>query len=359
MGKKTIIHLIYVLDLGGTENNLIRLLPDLEHHYKNVVIALKGHGAVAESLKKIGIPVYWLDFDHIGHLPRMFFRFRKLVRQYRPDILSTYLPVSDLFGRIAGRLLGIPKIICNLRSTHNSRRYRKVILADFLTRRLVDHYTINSPTILDHYAALYPYKRAQFTTIPNRIDFKIFRPATNHLRVSKNLILTYVGNFHPMKGHRTLLEAFELLYKNHHQLELWLVGDGQEKANLYRQVNHYFSKKYIHFLGKRNDVADLLRETDIFAFPSLFEGQSNALLEAMSTECAIIASDIPENRALIQDGISGLLVPPGDPKAFAQGLGRLIKNASLRHSLGKSARDFVEKEFDPKTILEQWRAVYE
>ena len=97
------------------------------------------------------------------------------------------------------------------------------------------------------------------------------------------------------------------------------------------------------FLGKRDDVPELLSLSDIFVLPSLHEGMSNALLEAMASHCAIIASDIPENRELVRNKKEALLFSPGNAEELTSGMHNLLSSSSLREKLGKAAFSQVKK----------------
>ncbi|MFH1671012.1 MAG: glycosyltransferase, partial [Patescibacteria group bacterium] len=113
------------------------------------------------------------------------------------------------------------------------------------------------------------------------------------------------------------------------------------------------------FTGLRDDVADILSKTDIFVLPSYSEGLSNALMEAMASGCACIATEVGGNRFLIQNGISGFLFQPGDRDALRAHLRRLIEDKGKRTSLGEAARKRIEEEFDWKVVGEKYRALFD
>ncbi|KKR26484.1 MAG: group 1 glycosyl transferase [Candidatus Peregrinibacteria bacterium GW2011_GWE2_39_6] len=349
--QKTIIHLVYVLDRGGTEKMLSRLLPHLKKDYQNVVIGMKGDGPIGQELQKKEISVFYLDHGKIWHSPRTYWRFRKLIKQYKPAILSTYLPIPDIFGRIAG--------------TNNHGVYAKVVLIDYLTSFLVDQYTINSVAISDYYCARYPFKKSRFRVIANFMNLDSFEKKYEPLVIKKqltipdnHLVIGYVANFHPYKGHIYLLKAFEEAYRYHKNISLIFIGDGSQKEALKKEIKQYQSQKQIYFCDFCENIPEMLSVMDIFAMPSFFEGQSNALLEAMASGLAIIASDIPENRILIEHEGNGLLVPVKNNIYLAKALKRLIENPKLREKLGKSAKLKIQQEFKPQKILDQYHEIY-
>jgi glycosyltransferase involved in cell wall biosynthesis len=115
----------------------------------------------------------------------------------------------------------------------------------------------------------------------------------------------------------------------------------------------------VRFLGTRDDIPDLLAACDVFALPSLYEGSSLAVLEAMAARRAVIASAIGGTDELIEDGRDGLLVPPGDPEALAAALARLLNDAELRARLAANARERVEREFSRERMAARVGAAYE
>jgi hypothetical protein len=131
-----VLHLITGLGIGGAESMLLKLVPALEKDLQNHVCCLLGHGQTGEALESLGIPVSYLELNRnpIGAC----FRFFKVVRRFKPNILLTYLIHSDLFGRVFGRLYGIPTIICSQRGSLQNWEFIRPL--DRFTSFLVTHY---------------------------------------------------------------------------------------------------------------------------------------------------------------------------------------------------------------------------
>ena len=194
------------------------------------------------------------------------------------------------------------------------------------------------------------------TVIPNGIDTDYFDKIPKDQTLRKKLgihdddiVLISVANLHVNKGHKFLLEAFESLYKNHGNIKLLLIGDGTEKENLLKQIKNYNSKNSILFLGTRNDVPKLLKISDIFVLPTIFEGMSNAIMEAMACELPIITTNIPENLSILNNN-SALLIPSKNTHALLQSINKLITNSKLRRSLGKNAKRKIISSFNLNKI---------
>ena len=117
-------------------------------------------------------------------------------------------------------------------------------------------------------------------------------------------------------------------------------------------------RNHVRFTGLRSDIPAMLAKTDIFVLPSHSEGLSNALMEAMASGCACIASDVGGNRYLIQNGVSGFLFPVGDREALRSHIQRLIEDSSKRQSMGKSARERIEKMFSWEIVGKQYDQLF-
>lgn len=170
----------------------------------------------------------------------------------------------------------------------------------------------------------------------------------------KSFVLTYVGRLESVKGVDDFLAAAIAVKKKHPDIVIQVAG--------WHRANHPLIPQYqnrVRFLGLIDDIPALLAETDIFVLPSYSEGLSNALMEAMASRCACVASDVGGNRFLIQNGVSGFLFPPGDREALAAHLERLIDDTAKRTSLGEAARKKIEEQFSWKVVSEQYKKLFQ
>lgn len=350
--SKKIIHFIQSLGDGGCENMLLRVLPILEKNdLDNVIITLQKKGVLAENFYIKGIKV-----ENIGqkNLVDIFSYFRLIaaLKKHRPDIIITYLFRADLVGRLFLKPFYYENVIPFLRTTYNHFRYWPAKIFEITTRGMVKHYLANSRAVKDYYVAYFGVAADKITVIPNGIDIDYYKSIARNNSLRKiigakenDIMLICVANLLFYKGHRYLLEAFETVYQKKKNIRLLLVGDGKEKGNLLKQIDNYASKYNIHFLGRRSDVPQLLKISDIFVFPTLFEGMSNAIMEAMASGKAVIATDIPENKELIINGETGILVPIKNAGKIAEAIERLIDNPFLKKDLEIRAQAKISSEF--------------
>jgi glycosyltransferase involved in cell wall biosynthesis len=362
---KKILHLIQSLDNGGCENMLLRTLPLLNQQgLENVIVTLKTEGSLADQMKSKGIPLYSVYQKHLLDIPS-YIRLFEIIRNQRPQLIITYLLHADIIGRLFLQSFGSAKVIPFLRTTYNHPRYLLARIFERVTKSLVKHYLANSQAVKYFYTHTLGVKPEKITVIPNGIDADYFNsiPRDENLRESfgikpKDTAIICVANLHPNKGHQYLLEAFETVFQEQQNIHLLIVGDGEEKENLLNQTSNYSSKNNIHFLGRRNDVPQLLKISDIFVLPTLFEGMSNAIMEAMASSLPIITTDIPENRALIEHKASGMLTPPENTQSLSTVIQDLLNNTTLRENFGKEAKKTIEERFSLEKIADQLKNFY-
>ena len=167
--------------------------------------------------------------------------------------------------------------------------------------------------------------------------------------------LLCVGRLAEQKGHRFLLEAMPAILDAHPDAHLLLAGDGHLLRDLQEQARPLGDR--VSFLGVREDVPALMAAADLFVFPSLWEGQGNALLEAMAVGVPIVATDIPSTRETIADGEHALLVPPGDAPALAAAVNRVLADPDLAARLADAAR-IRAQDYDIERTTRHLEAVY-
>lgn len=356
--RKKIIHLIQALDNGGCENMLLRTLP-LLLDFKHMIITLKKRGELAEQMEQKGIKIINIGQNNFLSI-FSYLRLLKEIRKENPNIIITYLFHADAIGRIFLQVFTKIKIVPFLRTTYNHKEYWPARLFEKITKYFVKDYLANSESVKNFYVEKIGVAKEKITVIPNGIDVAFYDKIKKDENLRENLgirkeelAIICVANLHINKGHKYLLKAFEDVYKENWNIKLLLVGDGKEKENLLRQIENYSSKNNILFLGKRNDVPQLLKISDIFVLPTLFEGMSNAIMEAMASGLAILASDIPENRKLLNLD-NRFLFRVNDANDLASKILFLLSNSELRLDLGKKSRETIQKKFELKIVIQNF-----
>lgn len=359
---KKILHLITGVELGGgAENMLLHLLPLIRSSgLDNRVCVIRGHGEIGKRLEAMNIPVYYLDvkgfFDFL-----VIIRYRKIIRDFKPDVQVQYLIHADIFGRVFGWFFGIKKCISYIRNIH--RRKRWWLFLDKVTLPLVYVLLTNSEAAKRYYQLHMGISAKKIDCIPNGVDLSRFEVKDVEklaLReelgiVSNRKIIGSVARLEPQKDIATLVNAFVVVKKQHPQLTLLLVGEGREEENLRKVVKANGLSREVIFLKRRNDIPKLLSVMDIFVLPSLHEGMSNALLEAMAAGKCILASRIEENAELIEHEKEGILVACGNVVEFAEHISRMVDFPEKYHNLRENALRKVRERYDIIRVADRYR----
>ena len=163
-----------------------------------------------------------------------------------------------------------------------------------------------------------------------------------------------VANLRQYKGHRYLLEAVDRLQPDGHPCTLLLAGEGQERQSLERQAARL--RIDVRFLGECQDVRPLLARADVVAHPSLEEGMSNAVMEAMAAGRAIVATSVGGTPELLAG--RGLLVPAADPAALAEAIGRVLADHGLAARLGEAALNWSREHLSVAAMVDRHVQIY-
>ncbi|MBW2978001.1 glycosyltransferase [Candidatus Woesearchaeota archaeon] len=354
-----VLHLITGLGIGGAENMLLKVLPNLKN--ENVVCSLTNNNEIGKKIEKKGVKVYYLGLNHLNLLGTIL-RFRKVVKKERPDILNTYLIHSNLFGRIFGRLFGVKKIICSVRNKHIDKPFLNFL--DRMSSFIVDLYTPNSKAVGNYLVKKQKIKTKKIKVIQNGIEINKFNVKVNkqkkkkELRIENRLVIGCVAKLRKQKGHEYLLKAIPLVIKKNPKCIFLIIGKGKEERTLKNLVKSLNIQDKVSFLGAQLDTAELLKIMDLFVLPTLYEGMSNAILEAMAAKCSIITTDIAENRELIKDGKEGLLVKQKNHVDLANAINYLIDNKKIRQKFGENAYKKVKEDFSIKKTIEKYKGLY-
>lgn len=202
--------------------------------------------------------------------------------------------------------------------------------------------------------------------IPNGVDVEHFRPLQpgrrRRLREALNLpdgwLVGFAGRLTHQKGLDVLLEAWRRVVSARRDAQLILIGSGEELPNLFKQADSLGLERSVHFVGECSDVAPLLQACDAFVLPSRSEGLPVALLEAMAVGLPVVATKIDGIRYVLEDGVTGGLVPPDDPMALSNRLLEAADGARVQ-SWGERARRHVEAHYSLDVVAEQYVAMYE
>jgi glycosyltransferase involved in cell wall biosynthesis len=189
--------------------------------------------------------------------------------------------------------------------------------------------------------------------IPTGIDLTRYMLKSQSPIPNPQVTITYIGRLESVKGVDDFLAAAVPLKKHYPHIQVQVVGWYKRDHPLVRQY-----EGEVVFTGLREDIPEILRKTDIFVLPSYSEGLSNALMEAMASGCACIASEVGGNCYLIQNGVSGFLFPSGDREALKAHIRRLLDDPAKRRMLGENARKRIEEKFSWEVVGREYEKLF-
>ncbi len=346
----------YYPRIGGAETQLGALAPVLQSRGLDIHVLTRHARGLAKTEMIQGIPVYRLPVPGYKPVASITFTLAALarLRRLRPDIIHAHELISPTTTALAAKhLLGTPVVVTVHRGGAEgevARVQSKLLgpqrLAEF--RKRVDAFVLINREIESDLAGLgVPSERRFF--IPNGVDTRRFVPASPAAKIATRAalglpnspIVVYTGRLAPEKRVDLLVQVWPAVRQVHPDAQLLLLGAGPEEMAL-RQAGH----AGIRFAGPTHDVLPYLQAADLFALPSAREGLSVALLEAMSSGLAVVATAVGGNLELIRHGENGWLVPPNDPRALQAALTDLLSNAKLRGDLGRCAREHIVCNYD-------------
>ena len=357
-----ILHIIPTLDRAGAEKQLVLLTTHLPRDEFDIhVCALTRGGPWQSVLESEGIPVTVVGkrwkFD-----PAALWRLKTTVQTLSPDLVQTWIFAANSYGRVAARWAGVPHLIASERCADHCKVWHELVIDRLLARR-TDRIIVNSQGVKDFYVAKgIPAEKT--SVIANAapdvavkaVDRQAWR-AELGLPPSAKVIVT-VGRLWPQKRMKDLIWALELLYGARNDVYLQIIGDGPRRRYLERFRDRTSARDRVTFLGHRDNVPDYLYAADCFWLGSGYEGQSNALMEAMQAGLPVVVTDIPGNRDLVEHGKSGMLVRVGDSAAFAQHTHQILNDESMAQKLGSAARERIEQEFSVEVMVARYVQEY-
>lgn len=209
-------------------------------------------------------------------------------------------------------------------------------------------------------------ERERCRLVENAIDTEQFSRRSDRDEAKRRLgftpgriLIGAVGRLSCEKGFDRLIAAVDSLLKDGHQLELCIVGDGDERSHLDRQIATLGRQGRIRLVGFQSDTIEWYHAMDVYVLSSLREGLPNVLLEAMALKVPVVATRIAGVPTLVRDGENGLLVEPDDVGELCQALGTIAKNDALRERLADAGRATVETKYNFVMRMEKMRAIYD
>lgn len=368
MAAHRVLFVITTSDFGGTESFLWHLVSRLDRQrFTPIVCTLCPPGQIGESIAASGVRVISLDMAaraRPGELISGLRRLARLIDEQEIDLVQPLLYRANMLAVLSARLARRKPLVVSGQRSLNPRGARLTVLGVQLTRRLAHQIVAVSPAVRDEIARLEKIDPDKIEIIRNGVDTDAFAPgdrerARETWKVpSTALVIGAVGRLTTTKGFDHLLHALALLAARGQRCELLIAGSGPEEERLAALAHELDLVAAVRLVGFHVDLRSFYSALDIFALTSLAEGSPNALLEAMSSGCAVVATAVGGVLDIVAPEENGLLVPASDPASLAATLERLATDAPLRQRLGRGARQRVEEHFSVTRMVRHHAELY-
>ena len=372
--KKTVrvVHIITGLGVGGAEYALYNLLQSgLKEEFDNYVISLSDIGTIGKKIEALDVPVTAIGLKSSPLKFRSLLEFRRVICGFQPDLIQGWMYHGNLFAALAKIVQrNRTVLVWNIRHSlydlsHEKFITRQIIRANRVLSALPEALLYNSQLSRDQHEG-FGFAAGNGQVIPNGIDLERFRfeggaqcAMRAKLGIPENsLVIGHVARLHPMKGHTEFLNAAGMVSLRCHNAHFVLIGRGVS-------IDNPSLRKYIpgseldrfHLLGERSDVPDLMCAMDVFCQSSWSEAFPNVLGEAMASRLPCVATDVGDSALIL--GSCGVLIAPNDKAGLVAGMVSLLSlSAQDRLFLGARARSRIKENFDLKTIVQRYKALY-
>ena len=341
--------------------NLVRHLPS---RFEPMVCCIHEAGPIGEEIRRTGTPVAVLGLTpglrRLGDINGI----RSYLRETRPDIVHTFLMTASLYGRLAAVLARVPIVIGTEVNIYAQKR-RLHALAERLLMAGTDRIVASADSVREFYVRQVHADPAKVDVIYNAVDFSQAHPTMSQREMRASLGLApdarvagVIARLTEQKGHRYLFEALASSPALA-DVQLLVVGGGEEREALERVAAAKQLSTRVHFLGARRDLGNLLVAMDVFVLPSLWEGLPLAMVLAMGAGVPVVATCVAGIPEVVDDGQTGLLVPPRDASALGAALTRLFEDPRLCRRIGAEARASVLPRFGIDRYVESMTSLYD
>ena len=366
-----IIHVIYRLAVGGLENGLVNLINRMSvDRYRHTIVSLTDISDFRQRITRPDVNCIALH-KRPGHDVRMLWQLWQLFRERRPTIVHSR-NLAALDAQLPAWLARVPVRIHGEhgRDVHDldgsSRKYQWLRRG---FRPLIHQYVPLSRDLEAYLRGPVAVPADRIRLICNGVDTERFHPAAQRagllpdgFATVDDIVMGTVGRLEPVKDQLTLVKAFTELVRQDPagpRLRLVLVGEGSLRAPIEALLDKTSVARQVWLAGDRDDVPALMGALDLFVLPSLAEGISNTILEAMACGLPVVATRVGGNAELVLEGRTGVLVERDDPAAMAAALAGYVHDSELRRDHGAAARQRIEAHFSLDGMVARYTDLYD
>lgn len=388
MKKIRVCHVITRMIRGGAQKMVMTLLERLDRRRYDVTLItgpqVSAEGSYHAELERLGMPVAILPEMvreiHPVHDMTATWKLMKIFRETRPHIVHSHTYKAGVLSNVAGRAIGVRGVVfsphghifepgASIPGVPSSGLKRTALY--WITRFSqfwADSVTAVSEKDKQDQVRLALAPSHKYCVIRNGIEIPD-RMSTRHIDKvalrkkwdieASSPIVGTVGRLTSEKGHRYLIEAMKYIVNDHPRAKLLLVGGGPLMDTLIRITDELGLRKSVRFLGQLENIEELLTLIDVYVQPSLYESQGLSIMEAMGMRRPVVATEVGGVTDLVQEGRTGLLVPPGNPQRIAEAVDRLVSDRDWAIGLAGSAYDRVCSNFSVDRMIQEYDLLYQ
>jgi glycosyltransferase involved in cell wall biosynthesis len=366
----TLVFAHRILTVGGCEELRLSLLARLDpNKYAVRFVCFTDKGVIGEELEALGYPVDVLATSDRWFNPLAPLRLASYLRAHPCTILQASLFSVNLHARIAARLAGVPIVICEEHSDYERYNPRLGWLMRPLHRflaRWADAFTVPSEAVKRTLISDERLPEEQFVVLYNTALPERFRSSLTPEEARERLglpregpVIGITASLARRKGQVYLIEATKSLAESFPDLRCILVGEGPERHHLEEARKEIGLEDRVLMLGLRRDVPEVLRAFDVFVSPAVEEAFGINILEAMLMGLPVVATAVGGVSEVVEDGVTGLLVPAQDPSSLAGAVEHLLKDRALAEKMGLAGQRRARELFSPERYASTLEGVWE
>jgi len=373
---KKVLYLFDALKRGGAETSTL----EIAKRFKNwapVMVSIYEGTELKNDFEEAGIKVYSLDIKEKFGIATAMKKIQEILEVEKPDVIHANLFMADQFSRWLGPKNKIPVINSFVNDSYSKERYELLNFKQKLVLNLykaVDRYSAKRVTrfmsltqaIISNNSKALNINPKLVVVIPRGRNIKAFRDKVNLDTVNnikekygKGPLILTVSRLLIRKGYLDAINAIDLVVKKHPNVKYLIAGKGHDESKIRTLIKELSLENNVFLLGSRDDVPSLLEAADIFLFPSHYEGQGGALIEAMLMEKKIIATRIPVLEESVKDNISAKLFDYRSVEDMAKKIIWTIENPAEMDILANMAKKEAEQRFNIEEIAEKHEELYE
>ena len=372
--KIRIMYLISSLGSGGAERQLVELAKNIDKEkYKPFIVIYRNIIHYKYILDVEGVSVTCIEMNRNPiFLPIFLWKLVKFIKENKIDIIHSYMPGSNLWGRLAGKLAGCKIVIPSIRNAKTPLIYQfrnywpEYVLKNWTTciisnsYKAKQEYLKNVITADDKFITVI-HNGIDLSIIPDRYDVPIEEQRSKYNIQNDNFAIICIASICKRKNQLCLLRAINNI--NRTNLKVLFVGftlDEKYYQKLKTYINENQLGDIVSFLGEQQDVFSIMRIADVLVLPSRGEGFPNVVMEAMSVSLPVIASDVSDIKYLVKDGINGYVFPDNDHNRLAELIEKMLSmEPSKRKEMGRAGRKIIEENYTIEKMVKKTEAVYE